>query len=125
MTTDPVETVHDTVTAVLGRKPVPVTVTIVPGGPTAGLRMSVGAPGTGGALGGAVVVVVDWPGLVVEEVVPAVEVVVLVAGGAAGTEIVCAACKLARQYGVCPGLSITRGGKALNPRESVSLSVTV
>ena len=45
-TTDPVDTDHEIVTGALGWNPVPVTVTTVPGGPTAGLRTSVGVPPT-------------------------------------------------------------------------------
>jgi hypothetical protein len=76
MTTEPVDTVQDTVTGVLGKNPVPVTVTIVPGVPTVGLRMSVGVPGK--CRPGSVVVVVGCPGPVV--VVDGAVVVVFVGG---------------------------------------------
>lgn len=45
ITTDPEDSDHETVIRELWANPLPVTVTIVPGGPTVGFRVSVGVPG--------------------------------------------------------------------------------
>ena len=75
MTTEPVEVDQETVTGVLGWKPLPVTVTMVPGGPSPGLSTSVG---TRACDVGVVVGVVDVPGVVVGVVLVVVWVVVVV-----------------------------------------------
>jgi hypothetical protein len=139
---DPTETDHRTVTIVLGKKPVPDTVTMVPGGPMFGVSTRWGTAGRAGRDGGwcgAVITVVGGGGVAVfvgggVVVADGVGGVVVVEDGGGfgaemGTETEVLAEKLAFRYGVLP-LVLTVPGEAKGaggmelPAESVSVTVT-
>ena len=141
MTTEPTETDHLTVTGRFLAKPVPLTITTLPGEPTTGTSFSVGTPGLP-CLG--TVVVVEWPGLVVGVVegggvVGEFGTVVVVVGTGGGgvpggeiaTDAAAEAAGLDLRNGVWPGPftlkipDVPGAGGTLPPAESVSVTWAV
>src|SRR5262249_14279582 len=127
--TEPVDVDQATTTGELGWKPVPVTVTMVPGGPTPGLSVNDGAPRAGvvgdvGVVGNGGVVgnVGDVGTVAVVGKVTDVGVVEVVGG--AGTAMGRVAARLASQDGVCPGPSTTTADARRKPSWTDSVRPT-